>query len=311
MEKAAVKRSRGSQLMREFWKYKYLMLMLLIGLVYYAVFHYGPMYGVQIAFKDYKFKAGIWGSEWVGLENFQKMFRAHDFFVVLKNTFIISFYKLIFGFPMPIVFAMLLNELANKYFKRTIQTISYLPHFLSWVILAGVFMQILSPTTGAVNFVIKFFGGTPIYFLGDSRWFRFTLVITSIWKSIGWSSIIYLASITGINPELYEAAHIDGANRLQQAMKITLPSLAPVVSIMFIMNMGSLINDDFDQIFNLYNANVYDVADVISTYTYRQGLVSMKYSFSAAVGLFKNVVAFVLILITNVVTSRISEYGIW
>ncbi|MDY5015167.1 MAG: ABC transporter permease subunit [Eubacteriales bacterium] len=287
------------------------MLMLLVGLVYYAIFCYGPMYGIQIAFKDYKFRRGIWGSEWVGLEWFRKMFSGQNFLMVFRNTLLISLYKLIAGFPAPIIFALLLNELDGKWFKKTIQTVSYLPHFLSWVILGGIFMQILSPSTGAVNYIIKMFGGTPIYFLGDIRWFRSTMVILSVWKGFGWGSIIYLATMSSINPELYEAATIDGANRWRQTINITLPALAPIIAIMFIMNSGSIINDDFDQIFNLYNETVYRVGDVISTYTYRQGLVEMKYSYTTAVGLFKNVISFGIILLTNFITSKFSDYGIW
>ncbi|MDD6876819.1 MAG: ABC transporter permease subunit [Clostridiaceae bacterium] len=287
------------------------MLMLLVGLVYYAIFCYGPMYGIQIAFKDYKFRRGIWGSEWVGLEWFRKMFSGQNFLIVFRNTLLISLYKLIAGFPAPIIFALLLNELDGKWFKKTIQTVSYLPHFLSWVILGGIFMQILSPSTGAVNYIIKMFGGTPIYFLGDIRWFRSTMVILSVWKGFGWGSIIYLATMSSINPELYEAATIDGANRWRQTINITLPALAPIIAIMFIMNSGSIINDDFDQIFNLYNETVYRVGDVISTYTYRQGLVEMKYSYTTAVGLFKNVISFGIILLTNFITSKFSDYGIW
>lgn len=303
--------TRFQKTLREIYKYRYLLLMLLPGLIFYIVFRYGPLYGIQIAFKDYKFRSGIMGSEWVGLEHFQRMFSQHDFWKVLKNTVIISFYKLIFGFPAPIVFALLLNELTGKWFKKSIQTVSYLPHFISWVVLAGIFMQILSPSSGALNYLLGFFGIDPIYFLGDTKWFRFTLVVTSIWKNIGWGSIIYIASISGINPEIYEAAVIDGANRFQRIIKITLPSLLPVISIMFIMNSGSIINDDFDQIFNLYNPSVYAVGDVLSTYVYRQGLVDMKYSYTTAVGLFKNVIAFILILITNFVSKKASDTGIW
>ncbi|NSW90424.1 MAG: sugar ABC transporter permease [Firmicutes bacterium] len=269
------------------------------------------MYGIVIAFKNYKFRLGVFGSPWIGFENFRTMFRGVDFFNVFRNTLIISFYKLIFTFPAPIILALLLNEVRNRAYKKTIQTISYLPHFLSWVILAGVFMQLLSPSQGPINYIIKSLGGKAIYFLGDPKWFRTTLVATSVWKGIGWGSIIYIASISSINPELYEAAYIDGANRFVQTIKITLPSIVPVITIMFILSTGSLINDDFDQIFNLYNPAVYDVADVISTYTYRMGLVQMQYSFSTAVGLFKNIISFLLIMITNYITSRFSEYGIW
>lgn len=296
---------------KRLWKHRALMIMLLVGLVYYAIFCYGPMYGIQIAFKDYKFRKGIWGSEWVGLDWFRKMFAGQNFIVVFRNTILISLYKMIAGFPAPIIFALLLNELGGKWFKKTVQTVSYLPHFLSWVILGGIFLQILSPSTGAANYLIRMFGGTPIYFLGDIRWFRSTMVVLSVWKSFGWGSIIYLATMSSINPELYEAATIDGAGRWTQAMHITVPSIAPIIAIMFIMNSGSIINDDFDQIFNLYNETVYRVGDVISTYVYRQGLVEMKYSYTTAVGLFKNVISFAIILLTNFITSKFSDYGIW
>ena len=298
-------------LLRAIWKHRALMLMLLIGLVYYAIFHYGPIYGIQIAFKDYKFRRGIWGSEWVGLEHFRAMFSGVQFWPVFRNTVLISLYKMLAGFPAPIIFALLLNELRGKWFKKTVQTVSYLPHFLSWVILGGIFIQILSPSIGAVNYVIKLMGFQPIFFLGDTRWFRTTLVILSVWKGFGWGSVIYLATLSGISPELYEAAVIDGASRWHQALHITIPHLMPIISIMFIMNSGSIINDDFDQIFNLYNENVYRVGDVISTYVYRKGLVETKYSYTTAVGLFKNVIAFGIILLTNWITSKFSEYGIW
>ncbi|MEA4824239.1 MAG: ABC transporter permease subunit [Clostridiaceae bacterium] len=296
---------------KRLWKHRALMIMLLVGLVYYIIFCYGPMYGIQIAFKDYKFRKGIWGSEWVGLDWFRKMFSGQNFIVVFRNTILISLYKMIAGFPAPIIFALLLNELGGKWFKKTVQTVSYLPHFLSWVILGGIFLQILSPSTGAMNYLIRMFGGTPIYFLGDIRWFRSTMVILSVWKGFGWGSIIYLATMSSINPELYEAATIDGAGRWKQALNITIPSIAPIIAIMFILNSGSIINDDFDQIFNLYNETVYRVGDVISTYVYRQGLIEMKYSYTTAVGLFKNVISFGIILLTNFITSKFSEYGIW
>jgi putative aldouronate transport system permease protein len=230
---------------------------------------------------------------------------------VFRNTVIISFLKLLFGFPAPIIFAILLNEIRAMKYKKFIQTISYLPHFVSWVILGGVFMQFLSPSTGPVNIILQNAGIKPIYFLANDIWFRPVLVITSIWKGVGWGSIIYLASISGIDPELYEAAEIDGAGRLRKALSITIPSLIPVITIMIIFSIGGIVQDDFDQIYNLYNPAVYSVGDVLSTYTYRVGLVEMKYSFSAAVGLFTNIISFVLILVTNFITKRINEYGLW
>ena len=285
--------------------------MLIPAVLYYIVFHYIPIYGVQLAFRDYLFKEGIWGSPWIGMENFKLLFSTGSFREVLGNTLTISFYKLIFGFPVPVVFALLLNEVRSAKLKKVTQTISYLPHFVSWVVLSGLFIQFLSPSTGPINIILKAMKIEPVYFIADPKWFRTVLVVTSIWKETGWGTVIYIAALSGINPELYEAAIVDGANRFKQSWYVTLPSLAPVITIMFIFAVGGIINDDFDQIFNMYNARVYNVADVISTYTYRMGLIDMQYSFSTAVGLFKNVIAFILIIITNTISKRINEYGIW
>lgn len=290
---------------------KYLLILLLPAILYYGIFHYAPLYGATIAFKDYIFRLGIGGSPWVGLENFKMLFEMESFKEVFMNTIIISLQKLVFGFPAPIIFAVLLSEITATRFKKTVQTISYFPHFVSWVVLGGLFLQLLSPTSGPINQLIQMFGGQPIYFLADPKWFRTVLVVSSVWKSVGWGSIIYLASITGIDPGLYEAASIDGAGRLVKIWNITIPSIMPVITIMFIFAVGGIVNDDFDQIFNLYNPAVYKVGDVLSTYTYRVGLVDMKYSFSTAVGLFKNVIAFALVISANAITKRINDYGIW
>ncbi len=294
-----------------YWKYKYLTLMFIPVIAFYAVFCYGPMYGIIIAFKDYNFAQGIMGSPWIGLENFERMFHSESFIQVFRNTLLLSLYKLITGFPAPILFALLLNELRCRRFKKTVQTISYLPYFLSWVVLGGLFIQLLSPSSGPINAILKAMGMQPIFFLGDVKWFRSVMVITSLWKGLGWGSIIYLAGLTGIDPELYEAATMDGAGKFKQVLHITLPSLVPVMTIMFIFAVGGVINDDFDQIFNLYNEAVYSVGDVISTYTYRVGLISNEYGYSTAVGLFKNIIAIALLAGTNFLTKRCSDYGIW
>jgi putative aldouronate transport system permease protein len=234
-----------------------------------------------------------------------------SFWEVLRNTFIISGLKLVFGFPAPILLSLMLNEIRCTRFKRTVQTISYLPHFLSWIILSGIFIQFLSPSIGPLNILLKGMGIKPIYFLADEKWFRSVLVATHIWKTVGWGTIVYLAALTNINPEYYEAAYIDGANRWHCIRYITLPSLAPVITIMLIFAVGGIIEDDFNQIFNMYNEAVYSVGDVISTYTYRRGLVKLDYSFATAVDLFKNIIAFVLIITANKIANRINEYGIW
>jgi len=295
-----------------YWKYRYLTLMFIPAVIYFIIFKYIPIYGIQIAFKSYRFKDGIFGSPWIGLENFKYLFSVPSFWEVLRNTLIISTYNLVLGFPAPIILALLLNEVRHAKFKKVVQTISYLPHFISWVVLGGIFVQFLSPSSGPINVVLKALGRNPIFFLADPRWFRTVLVVTSIWKGVGWNSIIYLATLSSIDPEQYEAADIDGANRLQKMLHITLPGLSHVVTIMLIFAVGGLIQDNFDQIYNLLlSPTVYSVGDVLSTYTYRMGLVNMEYSFSTAVGLFTNVVSFVLIVITNAIAKRINEYGIW
>ncbi len=302
---------KRDSLLMIYWKQRYLVLLFVPAILYYVFFKYLPMYGVQIAFKNYKFRMGIWGSPWVGLENFEALFTMGSFWEVLRNTFIISGLKLLLGFPAPILLALLLNEVRSSRFKRTVQTISYLPHFLSWVVLAGIFIQFLSPSIGPINILIKSLGGKPIYFLGDAKYFRSVLVLTDIWRSVGWESIVYLAALTSINPEFYEAAHMDGATRWQCTRYITLPSLSPVITIMLILAVGKIINDDFDQVYNLYNEAVYSVGDVLSTYTYRRGLVKMEFGFATAVELFKNVISLILILSTNKIANKINDYGIW
>lgn len=302
---------RARALLRSYARHSGLLLMLVPALLYYAVFKYGPIYGVTIAFKDFRIIEGILGSPWVGFKWFERLFSMLSFFQVVSNTVIISFYKLLFGFPAPILFAVLLNEIAFKRFKKVVQTISYLPHFLSWVVLASIFMLFLSPSAGPVNYLLRNMGMQEIYFLAEPKWFRGLLVVTHVWKTFGWSSIVYLATLSNIDTELYDAAYVDGANRFQRMAHVTLPGLAPVITIMFIFAVGQLLSDDFDQIYNLYSPAVYSVADVISTYTYRVGLLEVNYSLGAAVGLFRNAVAFALILATNAIARRISDYGLW
>ncbi|MEA4889620.1 MAG: ABC transporter permease subunit [Clostridiaceae bacterium] len=290
-----------------------LLLMLLPTIFCLLIFNYAPIYGLIIAFKDYSISKGILDSRWVGFENFRKLFITPSFSEVFRNTIWISFLRILFGFPAPILLALLLHEIKITGYKKAVQTISYMPYFLSWVVLGGLFMQVLSPSGGLVNQIIAFFGGTPIYFLADTTFFVPMLIVTGIWQSVGWGSIIYLAAITSINTELYEAAVVDGAGRFKQMLHITLPGILPVISVMFILQSGNLINAGFDQIFNLYNSSVYKVADILDTYVYRRGLIDMKYSFSAAVGLFKNIISFALVIVTNVIVKKMNsgENGIW
>lgn len=297
--------------MKGYLRYYDLTLMFIPVIAYFLIFKYGPMYGIILAFKDFKLKAGILGSPWVGLQNFVDLFATETFLRAVKNTVWLSFLKLICGFPMPIVLALLLNEVRNLRFKKIVQTISYLPHFLSWVVLAGLFMQLLSPSNGAVNYLIEMFGGKSIYFLADNSWFRTTLIITDVWKGVGWGSILYIATISGINPEIYEAAECDGAGRFARMAYITLPELYPTIAILLILNLGSILDGGFDQVFNLYNAAVYETGDIIDTYVYRRGLGQMQYSQATAVGLFKNVIGFGLVVLTNLASKRISGQGVW
>ncbi|WP_301628378.1 ABC transporter permease [Paenibacillus apis] len=285
--------------------------MLIPILVWYGIFHYGPMYGVQLAFKEFSPVKGIWGSDWVGLEHFRFLFyQSPDFARIFRNTILISLYNIVFGFPAPVILALMLNELRSKLFKRLAQSITYIPHFFSWVVLSGIIIVMLSPSEGPVNYIIKLFGGESIYFLTDTSYFRPTLVLTSIWKEIGWGTIIYLAALSGIDPTLYEAATIDGANRWKRIWHITIPSILPVVSIMFILSLGGILNAGFDQIFNLYSPAVYEVADVIDTYVYRAGIQQSQFGLTTAVGLFKNVIGITLVLGTNYVMKRMGQEGV-
>ncbi|MDF2647165.1 MAG: binding-protein-dependent transport system inner rane component [Paenibacillus sp.] len=288
-----------------------LYLLLLPGLVFLLLFKYTPMYGLIIAFKDFNIFKGIMGSPWVGMQHFNKLFNSSDFYMVLRNTLIISFYKIVILFPIPIIIALLLNEVRRAFFKRFVQTVIYLPHFLSWVVIAGLFVNILSPSSGLVNQLIEYMGGQPIRFLLDNDWFRTVLVATAGWKDAGWNAIIFLAAIAGVDQEQYEAAKMDGAGRIQQMISITLPGIATTIFLMLILRLGSVLEAGTEQILLLYNASVYETGDVLGTYIYRMGLGNMDYSFSTAVGLFNSVVGFVLILLGNYCSKKFTEKSVW
>ncbi|MDQ0878950.1 putative aldouronate transport system permease protein [Paenibacillus sp. V4I3] len=303
--------SRVAYNWRLYKKNKYLFLLLAPVLIWYAIFHYGPMYGIQLAFKDFYMMKGIWGSPWVGFKHFHYLFAmSPDFWKIMRNTVVISFYHIAFGFPAPIILALLLNEVRISVFKKIAQTISYLPHFLSWVVIGGIMITLLSPSTGVVNYIIEQLGFKPIYFLGNESYFRFTLVASGIWKEIGWGTIIYLAALAGVDLQLYEAAVLDGANRWKQTVHITIPSILPVITILLILRVGGVLDAGFDQILTLYSPAVYDKADVLDTYVYRVGLQNFQFSLTAAVGLFKNVIAVVLVLMTNYIVKKMGQEGI-
>lgn len=285
--------------------------LLLPGLAFLLLFKYTPMYGVIIAFMDFNIFDGIAGSEWVGLQQFVKLTQSEEFVQVFRNTFLISIYKIVILFPIPILVAVMLNEVKRVFFKRAVQTIIYLPHFLSWVIIAGLFVDILSPSGGLVNQIITAFGGKPIVFLMDNHYFRSILVFTAGWKETGWSAIIFIAAIAGIEQEQYEAAAIDGAGRIKQIFHITLPGILPTIVLMFILRLGSLLEAGTEQILTMYNPVVYETGDVIGTYVYRVGLGAMDYSFSTAVGLFNSVIGFVLVVTGNQLSKKLINRSIW
>ena len=293
-------------------EYRALLVMMIPAIIFFAVFCYYPMYGVTLAFKDFKILEGIGGSPWVGFKYFRQMFEDPYFFKTVANTLIISCYKLIFGFPAPIIFALLLNEVRNIHFKKVVQTVSYLPYFMSWVIMGSIFFSLLS-LNGPINAILEMIGLEPIMFMGDSSVFRGVLVVTDVWKGFGWGSILYIAAISGIDQEMYEAARLDGANRFQNAWYITIPSILPVICINLILSLSGILNAGFDQVFNMYSEVVYDVADIIDTYVYRLGMKSMQYSLSTAVGLFKSAIGLVLILAVNFIIRKIGgkENALW
>lgn len=278
---------------------------------YYVVFHYAPMYGVVIAFKDFGPFLGIRNSPWVGLEHFASFFSSIYFMRLVRNTFLLSVYSVFFGFPIPILLALLLNEMSNVGLRSLIQSLSYVPHFVSTVVVAGLIVTFLAPSTGVVNAGIRLLGGEPVDFMRDAKWFRFVYVASGVWQEMGWGSIIYFAGLSSIDPQLYEAAQMDGAGRLRKVWHISLPGILPIVITMLLLNLGRLMSVGFEKVFLLYNAATYETADVISTYVYRSGLVNQQYSFAAAVGLFNSVVTLALLTMFNTIARRTSEYSLW
>ncbi|OZB98537.1 sugar ABC transporter permease [Paenibacillus sp. XY044] len=288
-----------------------LLLLFIPCILFYIIFRYGPLYGLIIAFKDYSVFTGVMGSDWVGLKHFIKFFSNQDFWMLFRNTLLLGFYTLIFGFPFPIMLAILLNEVRTKWFKKSVQTLSYLPAFLSVVIISSMIIDFLSPTNGLLNQLLAAFGFEKKYFLVDPGWFRPVYVISEIWGTIGYESIIYLAAIAGINPTLYEAARVDGASRFHMIRHITIPGLMPTMLIMFILKTGSMIRIGYEKVLLLYNPMTYNVADVFSTYVYRKGLLESNYSYAAAVGMFEALVAMTMLLGANSISRKIGGKGLW
>lgn len=294
-------------------KSKFFLFMLLPGLVYYIIFHYIPMYGVVIAFKDFSIFDGILSSPWTdqrGMEHFIELFRSPDFMRVFRNTLLLSIYLLLFSFPMPIFLALSLNEVKSVFWRRSVQTVSYLPHFISTVVISGMIFNFLS-LNGVANQMLGWFGVDSQQFLLIPEYFRTIFVTSDIWQSIGWGSILYLAALAGVDPQLYEAAKMDGANRWQQIKHINIPAVIPTAIILFIFNIGGIMNNGFEKVLLLYNPNIYETADVIGTFVYRRGILGADYSFAAAAGLFQSIIGFGLVILANWAARRISSNSLW
>lgn len=309
-ERAAVTRHRRSLLSKRVWRSRYLYLMILPTLIYFFIFSYIPYYGLTIAFRDFKIFLGIGESPWVGLKYFRQFFNSPDFVRLLRNTVLISTLRIAFGFPVPIIFALMLNEVRHPLYKRTVQTVTYFPNFLSWVVYAGIMLVFIAPT-GVINMIMRSTGRSTVPILTRGTYFLPMLIITDVLKGFGFGAIIYLAALAGIDPQLYEAAVVDGANKWQQVWNVTLPGIRPTIILMLILALGGLMNAGFDQVFQFYNASVLDVADIIDTFVYRIGLQSSQYSLGTAVGMFKGVIGLILIVTANSIVRRSGEYSIW
>jgi putative aldouronate transport system permease protein len=290
---------------------KVLYLMLLIPLIHIFIFRYIPILGLSIGFTNYNIVDGLFKSEWVGLKWFYVLFNGDNFMTLLKNSLILSFYSLLIAFPAPIILALSFNELAGKLFKRFAQTISYLPYFISTVVVVGLMSELLSPNTGIVNVLLKKIGFDPIFFMADPQWFRILYVLSEVWETTGFMAILYLAAITAISPELYEASVMDGAGRLRKIWHVTLPGIAPTIIILLLMKLGNFMDVGFEKILLMYSPATYETADIFDTFVYRRGIGSMDYSFATATGLFKSLIAFALVVTANRISRKVTDSGLW
>ncbi len=289
-----------------------LYLLLLPALAYIIIFHYGPMYGVQLAFKNFVATKGITGSPWVGFKQFRRFFDSANFLLVIKNTIIISVYSLAINFPIPIIFALMLNNVSHKRFKSFVQTVTYAPHFISTVVLVTMILAFLSPRSGFINIIIKnYLGREPIFFMAKNELFKTIYVFSGLWQNMGWAAIIYIAALSGISSELHEAAVVDGANKLQRTIHIDIPGIMPTMVTLFILNMGSIMNVGFEKVFLMQNSLNLDASETISTYVYRVGLIGADFSYSTAVGLFNSVINFAMLIIANAISKKITEIGLF
>ena len=308
----AAPRGRIAGAWRGLRKTRALQLMILPGLAYYVVFHYLPMYGVVIAFKDFKPLLGILGSPWIGFTNFVRFFEHPYFLRLMRNTFLLSFYNLLFGFPAPIVLALMLSEVRSGAYRRFVQTVSYLPHFISMVALVSILTLLLSPETGFINILLKAIPGVrPIYFMAEPRWFRTLYVASDVWQNAGWGAIIYLAALSQVDVQLYDAAIVDGASRLRRIWHISLPTIMPTIVILLILQIGTLFAVGFEKVILMYNPVTFETGDVIGSYVYRRGLQYAEFGYGAAVGLFNSVTNVILLVSANWLARRITEESLW
>lgn len=304
-------RQKVTAMLKADWtRNKIIYLMLAPVVIYYLIFHYQPMYGVIIAFKNYLPNKGIIGSSWIGFKHFTDFFKSRYFLRILRNTLILGVYSVGFSFPIPIIFALLLNELTSIRFKKTIQTITYLPHFISLVVVCGMIVD-FSSSTGLFNNILAYFGKPPQLFLMMPKYYRSIYIASGIWQNFGWGSIIYIAAIAGVDQELYEASYIDGAGRIRQTISVTIPGILPTIVIMLILRMGSFMSIGYEKTLLLYNSVTMDVADIISTFVYRKGLLEANYSYSAAVGLFNNIINCTLLISVNKISRKLTENSLW
>jgi putative aldouronate transport system permease protein len=299
------------KMLRSMWRQRWLYFLMTPTIIYFLVFKYIPLWNAQIAFKDFKPLLGVMGSPWVGFKHFESFINSFYFTDLITNTVFFSLAKLLLGLPIAVICAIALHETLLVRFRTFVQTVIYLPHFLSWVIMFGVLLVILSPGNGLLNEIIKKFGGTPIPFMTSPQYFRWVVIFSDIWKETGWSTILYLAALLGINPDLYEAAAVDGASPLQRIWYISLPGIVPVIVLVTLLRMGHILEAGFNQIFVLYSVPVYSVGDIIDTWVYRQGLLQFEFSLATAVGFFKGVIGLILILVANRVAKRVAEQSLF
>lgn len=310
-EKVVKKKSKGFSIFKRIARNWELYLFLLPTIIYFVIFKYIPMYGLQIAFKDFIAFYGIWGSPWVGFEHFIRFFESYQFWNLLKNSLQINLYQLLFAFPLPIIFALMLNQVTRTRFKKLVQTVTYAPHFISVVVLVGMIFIFLSPSNGFVNNIIQLFGGEPIYFMGSNEWFKTVFVGSEIWQTTGWSAIIYLAALTSVDPHLHEAAIVDGASKFQRVRHIDIPGILPVIMIMFILEIGNFVTLGYQKVLLMQNSLNIASSEVIQTYVYKTGLLGSQFSYAAAIGLFENVLNFILLIMMNQLAKKLKQQSLF